>query len=138
MNPLGHAQAPAIILTWFGTLLAMTSLSAEETPRPLLTDTAFAECFGAAFIYGKREEDGVVRSYRDQPQPELGQKRTVSRELRDMITTALRQAHEKQPALSTDPDDFMLSNFSIGLEGLGHWETDCEISGLSLSGTLAK
>ncbi|MCB1091672.1 MAG: hypothetical protein KDL87_09075, partial [Verrucomicrobiae bacterium] len=74
---------------------------------------------------------------RDQPQPEIGQKRTVTRELRDMITTALRQAHEKQPSLSIDPDGFMLSNFSIGLEGLGHWETDCEISGLSLSGTLS-
>ncbi|MCB1086779.1 MAG: hypothetical protein KDM63_07020 [Verrucomicrobiae bacterium] len=75
----------------------------------------------------------MVRSYRDQSRPEFGQKRTVSRELRDMITTALRQAHEKQPALSTDPDDFLLSNFSIGLEGMGHWATECEISDLGLT-----
>lgn len=71
---------------------------------------------------------------RDQPKPELRQKRTVIRDLRDMITTALKQAHEKQPALSTDPDDFTLSNFSIGFEGMGHWETECEISSLSLTG----
>jgi len=71
---------------------------------------------------------------RDQSKPELGQKRTVTRELRDMIATALKQPQEKQPALSTNPDDFTLSNFSIGLEGLGHWETQYEISGLKLSG----
>lgn len=71
---------------------------------------------------------------RDQSKPEFGQRRTVTRELRDMITTALKQAHEKQPMLSTNPDDFHLSNFSIGLEGMGHWETECEISELSLTG----
>jgi hypothetical protein len=69
---------------------------------------------------------------RDQPKPELGQRRTVTRELRDMIKTALKQAHEKQPVLSTNPDDFHLSNFSVGLEGMGHWLTDCVISDLSL------
>ncbi|MHB8898171.1 MAG: hypothetical protein ACYC6Y_05450 [Thermoguttaceae bacterium] len=73
---------------------------------------------------------------RDQPKPEFGQRRTVSRELHDMITTALRQAHEKQPALSANPDDFELANFSIGLEGMGHWETECEINKLSLTGFL--
>jgi len=71
---------------------------------------------------------------RDQPKPELGQRRTVTRELRSMIHEALKQAHEKQPALSTDPDDFCLANFSIGLEGMGHWETECLISALSLQG----
>lgn len=71
---------------------------------------------------------------RDQPKPEPGQKRTVTRELRDMIGEALKQAHEKQPSLSTNPDDFLLSNFSIGLEGMGHWETDCQISDLSFEG----
>ncbi len=69
---------------------------------------------------------------RDQPKPEFGQRRTVTRELRDMITTALKQAREKQPMLSTNPDDFHLSNFSVGLEGMGHWLTDCVISDLSL------
>lgn len=71
---------------------------------------------------------------RDQPQPELRQKRIVTRDLRHMIATALKQAHEKQPTLSTDPDDFNLSNFSIGWEGMGHWQTECVISGLSLTG----
>lgn len=71
---------------------------------------------------------------RDQPQPQLKQKRTVARELREMITTALKQANEKQPSLSTDPDDFTLSNFSIGLEGMGHWQTECVISNLSFEG----
>ncbi|HCN76074.1 MAG TPA: hypothetical protein DIT13_02630 [Verrucomicrobiales bacterium] len=72
---------------------------------------------------------------RDQPKPEFGQKRTITRELREMIRDALKQAQEKQPALSTNPDDFTLSNFSIGLEGMGHWTTECEFSGLSLIGT---
>lgn len=71
---------------------------------------------------------------RDQPQPGLGHRHLVSRELRDMITTALREANAKQPSLSTNPDDFTLSNFSIGLEGMGHWETECEISNLSFIG----
>ena len=71
---------------------------------------------------------------RDQPQPVLGHRYTVSRELRDMITTALHEANAKQPSLSTNPDDFRLSNFSIGLEGMGHWETKCEISRLCLTG----
>jgi hypothetical protein len=71
---------------------------------------------------------------RDQPKPEFGQRRKVTRELRDMITTALKQAHEKQPMLSTNPDDFHLSNFSVGLEGMGHWLTDFEIGGLHLDG----
>ncbi len=71
---------------------------------------------------------------RDQPQPELGQRRTITRELRDMIGEALKQGHEKHPALSTNPDDFLLANFSIGLEGMGHWQTECEISDLSFEG----
>jgi hypothetical protein len=68
----------------------------------------------------------------DQPKPELGEKRTVRRELKTMIAQALRQARTKQPALSANPNDYALHNFSIGLEGMGHWETECEISDLSL------
>jgi len=71
---------------------------------------------------------------RDQPQPGLRHQHTVTRELRDMIAMALREANAKQPSLSTNPDDFTLSNFSIGLEGMGHWETKCEISKLYLNG----
>jgi len=75
---------------------------------------------------------------RDQPKPETGQSRAVSRELREMIAAALTQAHEKQPALSTNPNNFLLANFSIGLEGMGHWETECEIRDLSLVGSPMK
>lgn len=71
---------------------------------------------------------------RDQSPPVLGHPYTVTRELRDMISTALHEANARQPSLSTDLDDFTLSNFSIGLEGMGHWETACEISNLSLIG----
>lgn len=71
---------------------------------------------------------------RDQPQPAMGQSVTVSRDVRAMITAALKAANEKQPALSPRLDDYALHNFSIGLEGMGHWETDCEISNLRLSG----
>jgi hypothetical protein len=75
---------------------------------------------------------------RDQPKPEPGQSRAVSRELREMIAVALTHAHEKQSAISTNPDNFLLANFSIGLEGMGHWETECEIRDLSLVGSLTK
>lgn len=68
----------------------------------------------------------------DQSTPELGEKRTVRRELKTMIARALREAQTKQPALSTNLNDYVLANFSIGLEGMGHWETECEISALTL------
>ena len=71
---------------------------------------------------------------RDQPKPEFGQTRSVTREIKGMIQDALTLAQTKQPKLSTDPNDFRLSNFSIGLEGMGHWETECTISNLSLTG----
>lgn len=34
----------------------------SDAPRqkPVLADAAFAEVFGAAFIYGKRDENGVA------------------------------------------------------------------------------
>ena len=66
--------------------------------------------------------------------PELGQKRTVTRDVKAMVRNALHKAHEKQPALSTNPDDYLIANFSIGLEGMGHWETECEISRLKFLG----
>lgn len=54
---------------WVAVLLAGTNTFAKEPDapgqKPLLADTAFAEGFGAAFTYGKRDEDGMVRSYRD-------------------------------------------------------------------------
>ena len=30
---------------------------------------------------------------------------------------------------------YSIYNLSIGFEGMGHWETEAEISGLSLTGT---
>lgn len=75
----------------------------------------------------------------DQPKPELGEKRTVRRELKAMIAHALQQARTRQPALSANLDDYVLANFSIGFEGMGHWEAECEISALALgpSGTIS-
>ena len=67
--------------------------------------------------------------------PKLGEPRRVQRDIRSLVAEALRLAQAKQPELSEDPDDYAIYNFSIGLEGMGHWETDCEISGLSLKGT---
>lgn len=66
--------------------------------------------------------------------PQLGESRSVTREIKSMLTEAIRQAREKQPKLSADLNDYALYNFSIGFEGMGHWETEALISGLSLSG----
>ena len=51
-----------------------------------------------------------------------------------MLTEALRQAREKQPHLSANVDDYALYNFSIGFEGMGHWESEATLSGLSFTG----
>ena len=53
--------------------------------------------------------------------PKLGESRSVTRELKSMLTEAIRQAHEKQPNLSANLKDHALYNFSIGFEGMGHW-----------------
>ena len=53
-----------IKLILFALLLAGL-LAAAAGADELLADTQFAQGFGAAFIYGKREPDGMVRSYRD-------------------------------------------------------------------------
>lgn len=66
--------------------------------------------------------------------PQLGESRTVDREIKSMLSEALRQAHEEQPHLSTNLADYALHNFSIGLEGMGHWESECEIRDLRLQG----
>jgi hypothetical protein len=41
------------------------------------------------------------------------------------------------PSLARDPDEYRLVLFNIGWEGIGHWECECELSGLSLRGTPA-
>ena len=83
------------------------------------------------------EQHGNV-FYRDsitsggKPVPKFSEKRTVEVEIRELVAEALRRGREKQPELSADPDRYAIYNFSIGLEGMGHWETEAEISGLNL------
>ena len=85
------------------------------------------------------EQHGNV-FYRDsitsdgKPVPKLSEQRTVEVDVRKLAAEALRQGHEKQPKLSADPEQYAIYNFSIGFEGMGHWETEAEISGLSLTG----
>ena len=67
--------------------------------------------------------------------PDLGESRTVERDIKDLIAEALRQGNIKQPTLSTDPDDYAIYNFSIGFEGMGHWASEATISNLRLAGT---
>jgi hypothetical protein len=71
---------------------------------------------------------------RDQPAPVAGEQRVVRREFKAMLGEALRLARQHQPAISDGVDDYLLGNFSIGFEGMGHWESECTISGLSLTG----
>lgn len=71
-----------------------------------------------------------IAEYRTPPQ--LGEEVSVDVEVMAMIREALKVAKERQPDLSADPDDYYLFNFTIGWEGLGHWEADGEVSNLSL------
>jgi hypothetical protein len=66
--------------------------------------------------------------------PELGETRSVKRELKALITKALKEAQAKRPETSTNPDDFTIYNFSFGFEGMGHWASEGTVSGLSLKG----
>lgn len=70
------------------------------------------------------------------PAPRLNESRTVQREIKSLVREALAKAREKQPALSDNPDDYYLFNFAIGWEGLGHWEAEFELQGLSLKGSV--
>jgi hypothetical protein len=56
----------------------------------------------------------------------------IHREITSLIRDALKAAKQKQPTLSADPADYYLFNFTVGWEGLGHWEAECELSQLSL------
>jgi hypothetical protein len=85
------------------------------------------------------DQHGTV-FYRDsiaeyRPPPSLGERCRVHREITSLFRDALRAAKLKQPELSVNPDDYYLFNFSIGWEGLGHWEADGEIANLSLIAT---
>lgn len=69
-----------------------------------------------------------------EPVPKLSERRSVKVDIRKLVAEALRQGREKQPELSANIDEYAIYNFSIGFEGMGHWETEAEISGLSLMG----
>lgn len=78
--------------------------------------------------------------YRDsitrlQPMPERGKAQRVEVEVKALVRAALKRAGEFDPRLSDNPDDYYLSNFTVGWEGLGHWEAETLLSGLSLDGT---
>jgi len=88
------------------------------------------------------DQHGTV-FYRDsiaeyRPIPKLGEQCSVRREIKSLVADALVEAKKKQPSLSANPDDYYLFNFSIGWEGLGHWQADGELSNLSLIVTPAK
>jgi hypothetical protein len=62
----------------------------------------------------------------------LGERCSVHQEITSLIRDALQAARRKQPELPAKPEDYYLFNFSIGWEGMGHWEAEGEISNLSL------
>ena len=69
-----------------------------------------------------------------QPIPRLTEKRMVDVNVHDLVADAIRRGREKQPELSANLNEYAIYNFSIGFEGMGHWETEAEISDLSLVG----
>jgi hypothetical protein len=68
--------------------------------------------------------------------PGLDEPRTVRRELKSLVRDALTAAAKKFPDknLSAEVDDYRLDLFNIGWEGIGHWESECELSQMSLLG----
>lgn len=70
--------------------------------------------------------------------PGLGDSRTVTRNVLDLITEALKQGQQKQPELSAKLEDYAIYNFSIGFEGMGHWKSEATISDLRLIGIPAR
>ncbi len=80
--------------------------------------------------------DGITGGGR--PVPELKKPYSVEIDVRELVAEALRRGREKQPELSAEPDDYAIYNFSIGFEGMGHWETEAELSQLSFAGVPAK
>lgn len=78
--------------------------------------------------------DSVTRHGHDIP--ETGEQYSITVDIKKLVAEALRQGTEKQPKLSVDLEDYAIYNFSIGFEGMGHWETEAEISILSLTGII--
>lgn len=76
--------------------------------------------------------DSVTRHGHDIP--ETGEQHSIAVDIKKLVAEALQQGHEKQPELSVELHNYAIYNFSIGFEGMGHWETEAEISDLSLTG----
>ena len=66
----------------------------------------------------------------------VGQRHTYQRELKTLVREALAASAAKQPEkkLSANADDYYIHIFNIGWEGIGHWDAEAELSGLSLKG----
>ena len=60
----------------------------------------------------------------------------LQRELKTLVREALAASAVKQPEkkLSVNADDYYIHLFNIGWEGIGHWEAEAKLSGLSLKG----
>jgi hypothetical protein len=98
-----------------------------QTSKPDHYKEHFAlEQHGTAFY---RES---ITKYQDVPK--IGQRYTVRREIKDLLRQALAKCHALDPDLPTDPDAYYLSIFSLGWEGLGHWDAEFDLHNLSLKG----
>lgn len=66
----------------------------------------------------------------------VGTCQTYHRELKTLVREALAASAAKQPEkkLSVNADDYYIHLFNIGWEGIGHWESEAELSDLSLKG----
>jgi hypothetical protein len=108
-------------LLWAGLLLHASD------PRHYVVHTAL-EQWGTVF----HREPGTLSG----PAPGLDEWRTVRRELKALVRHALAAAATRYPdrKFPASPDDYYLSLFNLGWEGIGHWETEAELSGLSLKG----
>lgn len=123
----------------------MFFLRAIENPKQSLFAGMMLYTSAADRLYEPHtgvDQHGTV-FYRDSiirhgPKPKPGETRTVNLELKSMVRDALVEANRKQPAISTNPDDFYLFNIAIGWEGLGHWECDAVMKDLSLKGVPRK
>ncbi|RPJ35380.1 MAG: hypothetical protein EHM17_02815 [Verrucomicrobiaceae bacterium] len=96
-----------------------------QTSKPEHYKEHFAlEQHGTAFY---RES---ITMYQDVPK--IGQPYTVRREIKSLLRQALEKCHTLDPDLPTDPDAYYLSFFSLGWEGLGHWDAEFDLGNLSL------
>lgn len=103
----------------FAGMMLHTSLESHYKPHVALDQ------WGTVFY-----RDSIARV---QEVPEIGKKYTVVRDVKQLVRDALAEANKLQPELAADPDDYYLFSFSVGLEGMGHWESEFEVSDVSLA-----